>query len=65
MYRGRWAGIENAGLACVKAELAYYRRPAFAKTPSAHVATSMTQLVDGLAALQQGPFFTLDKARYV
>ena len=36
---------------CVLAELAYYRRLAHAKVPSAHVATSMPQLVAGLARL--------------
>lgn len=36
---------------CVMAELAYYRRLAFAKQPSAHIATSMPQLVKGLARL--------------
>ncbi|MGI8622985.1 MAG: hypothetical protein ACR2NB_05750 [Solirubrobacteraceae bacterium] len=35
----------------VAAELAYYRRLAFARAPSAHIATSMPQLVRGLARL--------------
>ncbi|MGI8622320.1 MAG: hypothetical protein ACR2NB_02265, partial [Solirubrobacteraceae bacterium] len=36
---------------CVVAEAAYYRRLAHAKTRSAHIATSMPQLVAGLARL--------------
>lgn len=36
---------------CVAAELGYYRRLAHAQTPSAHIATSMPQLVKGLAPL--------------
>lgn len=39
---------------CVAAELAYYRRLAHGRVRSAHVATSMPQLVAGLAKLHPG-----------